>query len=132
MSIELIDKIKPKNNGTFSLVDACDVEMPDGSRLDEAMDTRTSTTIPNDGVLKVGILYFFGEVETLSFGIPDTARPGDMFYFSFSSGTVPTELDIRGDNIKGLDGFETDANSTYEIMGMWNGIEWLIVSHEVA
>lgn len=33
MAIDLIDKIKPKNNGTFALVDAADVEMPDGSRL---------------------------------------------------------------------------------------------------
>lgn len=34
MSIELIDKIKPKNNGAFALVDAHDVAMPDGTRLD--------------------------------------------------------------------------------------------------
>lgn len=35
MAIELISKIKPKNNGTFPLVDAADVEMPDGTRLSE-------------------------------------------------------------------------------------------------
>lgn len=35
MSVEIIDKIKPKNNGTFPLVDASDVEMPDGSRLSD-------------------------------------------------------------------------------------------------
>lgn len=35
MAIELIDKIKPKNNGTFAMVDAHDVEMSDGTRLDE-------------------------------------------------------------------------------------------------
>lgn len=34
MSIELIDKIKPKNNGSFALVEAHDIQMPDGSRLD--------------------------------------------------------------------------------------------------
>lgn len=33
MAIELIGKIKPKNNGAFPLVDAEDVEMPDGTRL---------------------------------------------------------------------------------------------------
>lgn len=33
MAIELISKIKPKNNGNFALVDAADVEMPDGTRL---------------------------------------------------------------------------------------------------
>lgn len=35
MAIELIGKIKPKNNGTFAMVDAVDVEMPDGSRLSD-------------------------------------------------------------------------------------------------
>lgn len=35
MAISLIDKIKPKNNGTFALVDAVDVEMPDGKRLSD-------------------------------------------------------------------------------------------------
>ncbi len=35
MAIELIDKIKPKNNGTFAMVDAEDVAMPDGTRLSE-------------------------------------------------------------------------------------------------
>ena len=35
MAIDLIDKIKPKNNSAFALVDAVDVEMPDGSRLSE-------------------------------------------------------------------------------------------------
>lgn len=33
--IPLIDKIKPKNNGTFPLVDAEDVLMPDGTRLSD-------------------------------------------------------------------------------------------------
>lgn len=36
MAIELISKIKPKNGGSFALVDAVDVEMPDGTRLSEA------------------------------------------------------------------------------------------------
>ena len=35
MSVEVIDKIKPKNNGDFALVDAVDVEMPDGTRLSD-------------------------------------------------------------------------------------------------
>ena len=35
MAIELIDTIKPKNNGSFPLVEAEDVLMPDGKRLHE-------------------------------------------------------------------------------------------------
>lgn len=34
MPINLIDKIKPKNNGTFAMVDAEDVELSGGIRLD--------------------------------------------------------------------------------------------------
>lgn len=33
MSIPITDKFKPKNNGSFALMDAADVEMPDGTRL---------------------------------------------------------------------------------------------------
>ena len=35
MAIELISKIKPKNGATYPMVDAADVAMPDGTRLDE-------------------------------------------------------------------------------------------------
>lgn len=38
MAISLIDKIKPKNNGDFAMVDAADVEMSDGRRLPEALE----------------------------------------------------------------------------------------------
>ncbi len=37
MPIEIIDKIKPKNNGSFPLMDAADVQMPDGKRLTEEL-----------------------------------------------------------------------------------------------
>jgi hypothetical protein len=35
MSIPITDKFKPKGTGGFALVDAADVEMPDGSRLSD-------------------------------------------------------------------------------------------------
>ena len=38
MAIELIAKIKQKNNGIFKLVDACDVEMKDGQDLQTCID----------------------------------------------------------------------------------------------
>lgn len=39
MAIDLIDKIKPKNNGTFAMVDAQDVQVDDaGKRLPERLD----------------------------------------------------------------------------------------------
>ena len=39
MAIELIDTIKPKNNGSFPIVEIGDVGMPDGTKLDEALPT---------------------------------------------------------------------------------------------
>lgn len=38
MAIELIDKIKQKNGGNFKLIDACDVEMKDGSDLETYLE----------------------------------------------------------------------------------------------
>lgn len=52
MAIELIAKIKPKNNGTFAMVDAVDIEMPDGSRLTgylEAKDTELAGQLNEQG-----------------------------------------------------------------------------------
>ena len=43
MAIELIAKIKPKNNGDFSMVDAVDVEMADGTRLEDTAAKLAST-----------------------------------------------------------------------------------------
>lgn len=37
MAIELIDTIKPKNNGSFPIVEIGDVGMPDGTKLDKAL-----------------------------------------------------------------------------------------------
>lgn len=39
MAIELISKIKPKNGASYPMVDAADVAMPDGTRLDEFQQT---------------------------------------------------------------------------------------------
>ena len=131
MSIELIDKIKPKNNGSFPLVDACDVKMENGMRLEDAMKNHCSSTIPNDGILQIGILYFLGEVEEITVGFPERAAQGDMIYLSFMSGEVETVLNITTENYSGLDNFYIKPNFTYELMGMWNGVEWVMVKHEV-
>ena len=37
MALPLADKIKPKNGGTFALVDAADVELPGGGRLTDVL-----------------------------------------------------------------------------------------------
>lgn len=64
MSIELIDKIKPKNGGTFSLVDASDVEMPDGTRLSE--QTIGMKIVEGSAEIQPDTYYVFGEVSELA------------------------------------------------------------------
>lgn len=78
MAITLIDKIKPKNNGTFPLVDAEDVLMPDGTRLSEAefggqqiaIDSELSETSENPVQNKVvtGAFNDFAQVCEQVFG----------------------------------------------------------------
>lgn len=71
MAIELIDKIKPKNNGTFAMVDAADVEMPDGTRLSdlhlsEGKDGNTPFIGDNGN-------WWIGETDT---GVPAQGQEG--------------------------------------------------------
>ena len=59
MAVELISKIKPKNNGTFSLVDAEDVQVNEsGKRLDQVLNELNDalpevTTADNDKIIQV-------------------------------------------------------------------------------
>ena len=78
MAIELIDKVKPKNNGSFAMVDACDVEMPDGTRLDVAIAAITPvvrTQSEYDALVSAGAV----EPDTLYLVLDDdpAAEEGD-------------------------------------------------------
>lgn len=57
-TVELISGITPKNNGDFPLVNAKDVQMPDGSRLSEleskvCFTTDETLTLSENNVLSV-------------------------------------------------------------------------------
>ena len=72
MSIPITDKFKPRNNGTFPLVDAVDVEMPDGTRLSDfkggasiTVDSELSDTSTNPVQNKVLYAYFQQALEAL-------------------------------------------------------------------
>lgn len=38
MAVEVISKLKPKNNGSFFIADASDIETQDGKSLEEQLD----------------------------------------------------------------------------------------------
>lgn len=86
MAIELISKIKPKNNGTFALVDAADVEMPDGSRLSDF--NPAYPTAAGAAKIKPGVYYSYGEVSTLAITLEEGADGmANEYLFEF----IPTD-----------------------------------------
>lgn len=62
--IELIAKIKQKNNGTFKLVDAQDVECDDGKGLDEVLNEKLDKNLGAENTNKVLVTDADGNVTT--------------------------------------------------------------------
>lgn len=90
MAIELISKIKPKNGGNFAMVDAEDVEMPDGTRLSDF--NPVAPVVPGVAKLLPDKFYDFGEVSTLAVTLEET---GDNFAHEFAFEFV-TAKDFNG------------------------------------
>lgn len=61
MPITLIDKIKPANGGSFPMVDAADVALDDGSRLNGQPIVRVVPKLPDDAAEHPEILYLVVE-----------------------------------------------------------------------
>lgn len=93
--------------------------------------TKTATELPSDNILQANTMYFIGEATALSIGFPTTATIGDMVYISFFTGeTIPT-FTFTTNNHAGLDTINKLKNYKYELIGMWNGQEWMFAIHEV-
>ena len=118
-SVDLIGGLRPKNNGTFKLINMQDVYQP------------VETAIPEDGVLQPGVMYFLTNSSAITVGLPEKAEVGEMVYVSFQTGAdvIPTFL-INTDNHTEVD-ITLEANRVYEIMGIYNGVLWVMVTHEV-
>lgn len=69
-NVELMAKIKPKGGGTFAVVDAVDVEMPDGTRLPEALENLQGAAgypvVKGEGEILPEKYYTFSRVDSLS------------------------------------------------------------------
>ena len=48
MPINLIDTIKPANNGSFPIAEAQDIELTDGTRLSEQLILKKVSSLPPD------------------------------------------------------------------------------------
>lgn len=71
--IELIAKIKQKNGGTFKLVDAHDVECPDGKGLDEILDEKLNINHGAENKDKVMVVDADGNL------VPGEAMPKNIY-----------------------------------------------------
>ncbi|MBQ8497557.1 MAG: hypothetical protein IJ489_08905 [Clostridia bacterium] len=87
--------------------------------------------LPDDCILKVGKMYFLGEITELTVGLPESAAIGDMVYLSFSTGAITPAVVLTTGNFIGLDGLIFLANRYYEFIGMWNGSVWVFAKNEV-
>lgn len=63
MAIQLIDKIKQKNDGNFFLVDAADVEY-NGESLEKALENQTGVVAATDEEVAEMLDELFGTAET--------------------------------------------------------------------
>lgn len=84
----LLSKLKPNGSGTFPVADACDIEMPDGTRLSEFRSVYP--VVDGDGVatLQPETYYTFDEVSHLSVILDN---PADNLAHEFTFEFIPTE-----------------------------------------
>ena len=136
-SIKMGAGMTPASEG-YPLMQSCDIQVDeDGTRLDKKLATLAGITpvektLPGGtGILRTGVMYFLATPATVEFGLPTTAEVGDMVYVSFQSSdnVIPT-LRITTDNHTEID-VTLKPDTVYEIMGIYNGSVWVMVTHEV-
>lgn len=99
MAIELIDKIKQKNNGQFKLVDAIDVELSSGQSVQEFLDALDFDNVTVDLTDYVKGVHYDDSIniEGLQIGVELLSKNGSYIY----PVTLETAiLDNNGDNLQ--------------------------------
>lgn len=86
MAVTVIDKIKPKNNGTFPVADAVDIAVTDELRLNDALEGKADTTVTDD---------LQNQINAITTGVPEEAEV--LQARTSSSGTVYDTLKQRLD-----------------------------------
>ena len=87
-------------------------------------------TLPT--ILQPDRMYFLEEPRAVVFGLPNDVQTGKMVYVSFqTSATVIPTVTITTSNHTEVN-ITPEANKVYEIMGVYNGSMWVMVTHEVS
>lgn len=133
-SVDLISGLRPKNNGTFPLINAPDVLVgeEDDTRLDEALrgkdeKMRVFTDWPEN--FEANGLYELGaQTGTKTVVLGDGANADDMLYISVrAAGRLV--LMPAGNNFAGLpQQIEAGSGAFTEIIAIWNSAaeKWLV------
>ncbi len=97
MSIEIIDKLKQKNNGKFKLMDLDDVDYGDGTSAKDKIDSLGASIVMSDNKLYLRN----SKGQNIGEGVTVTAPPttGEFMYYDSETGDITTEPGT-------LDGFE--------------------------
>lgn len=95
MSIPITDKFKPKGAGGYALMDAEDIQMPDGKRLSDWNPAYPVSEGVNGQVMEPERFYQFGEVSALAVTLADKGDGlAHEYVFSFTPDDEFTEVAI--------------------------------------
>lgn len=113
MSIPITDKFKPRNNGGFPLMDAEDVLMPDGRRLDEALENMASNTTMVTLLAESDIPGFtaMGDVGMLTVEAPFALVAGETYKVLWDGEEYTCTAYTIGDSVTVGNGAITDAEN---------------------
>lgn len=90
MSIEIIDKLKQKNNGKFKLMDLDDVDYGDGTSAKDKIDSLGASIVMTDNKLYLRN----SKGENIGEGITITSSStlsGNFMYYDDVTGEITTE-----------------------------------------
>lgn len=90
MAIEIISKLKPKNGGTFPLMDAADVETESGRRLQEELNgiNKDMANVGIQGILNLTKPETVATIQTMYEGMADNSLK--MCLIADSAGAFPS------------------------------------------
>lgn len=130
MPIEVIDKIKQKNNGSFKLLDANDVEMSNGESAEKAINDRLKSTdlktINGETIAGTGNIEVSGYDKLYgTWLLNETLTTEDVsFMFAFeSNGTVFNKIDYT--SIAGVDNKDLEFGGTSIVSVYTKNEGWL-------
>lgn len=132
MPIYLIDKIKQKNNGSFALLDAADIEMADGTRLDAALEKLQNSS---DNASATAPVFDLGELGltaiAMTGGSAELETDTSEIWAALEKGAVTFGIPVL-DGETTLTGYFTmssftDGESMYQCVGLCGFNELLMV-----